>query len=152
MSYAGFSLTGNWMAPHDVGPARCISLSLRHSGGAQTKAILPFLAACLLCASVSSGDIAPMRYEGYTLSTKENSDIRMQNEEVNIYVAQRCRVNAKFEMQNETDKSIVLFVGFPVENEGAQKQTIYDFRVRINEKNAPRKVSARGRRTSMGRG
>jgi hypothetical protein len=50
------------------------------------RTVLPFLVVCLLRASVSPGDIAPMRYEGYTLSAKENSEIRMQSEEVNIYV------------------------------------------------------------------
>ena len=90
----------------------------------------------LLCTRMISGDIAPTTYDGYTLTTKENSDIRMQSEEVEIYCADRCRVVAKFDMRNETDKPIDLFVGFPVERPRSE-QEIYDFRVTINEKRAP---------------
>jgi hypothetical protein len=85
------------------------------------------------------GDVAPTTYDGYTLSPKDNNDIRMQSEEVDIYCGDRCRVVAKFAMENETDKAIAVFVGFPVENARSEPE-MYDFTVTINEKNAPAEI------------
>jgi hypothetical protein len=93
----------------------------------------------LWCSTILWGDAAPTTYDGYTLSPKDNNDIRMQSEEVNIYCADRCRVVAKFEMQNETDKPIQVFVGFPVEHPRSE-QEIYDFKVTIDGKNTPREI------------
>jgi hypothetical protein len=99
----------------------------------QMKNVVPVLALCLLRAGVSAADVAPMRYEGFTLSVQENAEVRMQSEEVNIYCGRHCLVNAQFEMCNETDQPINLFVGFPVRNEETDEQeVVYDFRVRAN--------------------
>lgn len=100
---------------------------------------VPAIVMTLLCSGMLRGDIAPTTYDGYTLTTKANSDIRMQSEEVDIYCGDRCRVVARFDMRNETDKPIRLSVGFPVEEPG-WKQKIYDFRVTINEESRLQKV------------
>jgi hypothetical protein len=78
-----------------------------------------FATIVLLSCKTLWSDLAPTTYpttcDGYTLSPKEDNDIRMRSEEVDMYCAEPLwRVVGKFEMANETDKPINLFVGFPV--------------------------------------
>ncbi len=101
---------------------------------------------------VVQADMGMIRYDGYTLSMQDNSDIRMVSEDVHLYIGvplhmqtgdangligDRLRVTARFDMLNETDKPITVFVGFPVSAPDERlTQSIYDFRVTINDANA----------------
>ena len=85
------------------------------------------LVVSLLLATVTAADLMPAKYDGYTLSPRANCDIRMASEEVNLYLMgteeinahgnEGCRVTARFDMVNDTNKPIDLFVGFPVAGE-----------------------------------
>ena len=91
------------------------------------------LVVCLLLAGAAGADIAPTTYDGYTLSPRANCDIRMAGEEVNIYCGQRCRVTARFDMHNDANAPIDLFVGFPVQHLYSKQNGVYDFQVRVDD-------------------
>ena len=91
----------------------------------------------VLFVGVVRADIAPTVYNGYTFTTRENSDIRMKSEEVDVYWGQRSEtrtlvsVVARFEMVNETDKPIRMAVRFPVST--SAPEDVYDLQVWIND-------------------
>jgi hypothetical protein len=58
-------------------------------------------------------DLAPIRYEGWSLSPKYESSVRLANETVDISWGDICTVKALFTLVNESDSAIDMKAGFP---------------------------------------
>lgn len=105
----------------------------------------------LFLPSSISADIAPSSYNGLSIVPAENTEISMLEETVDIFVLDEgnarpfrylCNVKAEFIMENGTDHSIEIMVGFPVELYSGKldlyarnvlvKDDIYNFKVTSN--------------------
>jgi hypothetical protein len=77
-------------------------------------------------------DVSPIKYEGFSISPTENSQVEMRSEEVNIYCYDTCRVSAKFNMWNGTTDTVRVFVGFPIHASKRTGKRTYDFQAKFN--------------------
>lgn len=81
----------------------------------------------LLAASVSGmhcsfADIAPMRFIGSGITTKEDTSIEMESAVVEINLGKPCKLSAQFQMRNRLDQEKEVTVGFPMPSQGAPKK------------------------------
>lgn len=88
------------------------------------KYFISVFVASVLAPFALSADIAPASYGGVTLTPVADENIRMLEEEVDIYIEEEghelpcryaCRVRAAFKMFNAADTTITILVGFPIE-------------------------------------
>jgi len=89
-------------------------------------------------------DVAPMQYQGFTLSPYQNDTIQMKAEKVDMYWGKPCKVIAVFELINPTSMPIDMKIGFPTnlssmkysrQEQADSINRIYDFIFNLNGQN-----------------
>jgi len=113
---------------------------------ATTLRIGVFLVSLLLGGVIARADVAPVIYYGRTPAPVANSDIRMESENVEIFIGEpvadsvfvrKARVKASFSMLNESNDTCRVLVGFPIFDlmyniSPHDELGIFDFSVIIN--------------------
>jgi len=82
-----------------------------------------------------------MEFPAVSLTTEENSTIRMKSETVNIFIDVQKRIEATFIMENPTPNPITITVGFPAPNKkdlpfyNLENKNLFQFKVIVNGNN-----------------